>query len=70
MYDAVTMRVFQRFSDLHCAAQRLPGRHRSSKRFSLNILHHEVVGADIVERTDVRMIQGCDGAGLSSETIR
>ena len=54
--------VLQHEADRKCAFLQ-PG----GESFALHQLHHEVIGTDIVERADVRMIQCGDGARLALE---
>ena len=39
------------------------------ERRSLEVLHHEVVGPDVMQDADVRMAQRRDGAGLLLEAL-
>jgi len=48
---------FQRVGDLMRDAQRFLQRHRPLRRFALNVLHHQVIRAHIMQRADIRMIQ-------------
>jgi hypothetical protein len=43
--------------------------YRSRQGVALNQLHHQVVGPDVVERADVRMIEGRDRTNLAVETL-
>ena len=36
---------------------------------ALNVLHHQVAGANIVQRADVRMVQRGDRMGFAFETL-
>ena len=38
-------------------------------RLAFDVLHHQVVRADVVELADVGMIQGGDGAGFALEAF-
>ena len=44
-------------------------RHLFAERRSFDQFHHQVVGSDVVEMADVRMIQRGDGAGFAFETF-
>jgi hypothetical protein len=64
----------ERVRDLRTVSQHLVHRQWSRpnprrQRFALDQLHHEVVGPDIVERADVRVIECCDGTCLAVETL-
>jgi hypothetical protein len=43
---------------------------RRPDRLAVDVLHDEIVGADVVEVTDVRMIQRRDRAALALEAFR
>jgi hypothetical protein len=43
-------------------------RYRSFQRRSLDELHHDVIRTDIVDLTDVRMIESCNGPGFAIKT--
>ena len=47
-----------------------PSLQQRGKRLPLDQLHHQVVRPDIVQRADMRVIQGGDGAGFAIETCR
>jgi len=40
----------------------------SAQRAPINVFHDEVVGPHVVERTVMRVIQGCDGLSLALMT--
>jgi hypothetical protein len=42
---------------------------RSAKRRALHILHHQIVGTDVVQRADVRMIQRRNRLGFPLEAV-
>src|SRR5262249_22318242 len=44
-------------------------RKRSTERFTLDKLHHQIVWSHIIKRTDVRMIQRSDGQGFAREAL-
>jgi len=41
----------------------------AGERRALDVLHHQIVEADVVQRADVRMIQRGDGAGFPLEAL-
>ena len=51
------------------SAHRVLGRQRAAQRRAVDVLHHQVVRADVVQRADVRMVQRGDRARLLLETI-
>jgi hypothetical protein len=68
---AVTVRVIERLGDLNRKMDDVANRQRSplepgGQRLPFDVLHHQegsvAVPADVVERADVRMVQGGDGA--------
>ena len=68
MDDAPVVRGVERIQDLLGQCDRLRDRHRSPQRFALDELHDEVVGPDVVERADMRMIERGNGASLALKT--
>ena len=44
-------------------------RQRSFDGSALDVLHHQVVRADVVERADVRVVEGGDGTGFALEAL-
>jgi hypothetical protein len=74
MHDAFGMRRGQGIGDFRAMEQGLFDREPAAfqlfrQRFAGQQLHHQVVGADVVERTDVAVIQGGDRAGFSLESL-
>src|SRR5215471_17858659 len=69
MGDALPMRSIERAADLYCVGKRPVERQRPSERPAVDILHDQVIGADIIQSADVRMIQRGDGASLPLETF-
>ena len=76
--DAGAMRGLECRGDLTGVAQRLRERERSGgeprgERVPVQQLHHDVVGAavdaDVVDRADVRVVEGGDRARLAGEAI-
>src|SRR5688572_24453740 len=51
-------------------SQRIVQRHRPAKRCALHILEDEIARADVVELTDVRMVQRGDGPRFLLETAQ
>ena len=69
MRDASLVRGFQRVGDLPRDAQSFIERHRPFRRFALDVLHHQVIWADVVQRANVGMIQRRDRARLLLEAF-
>ena len=69
MQDALRVRHFQRLDDVRGDAQGLVEGQRTMERRSLEVLHHEVVGPDVMQDADVGMAQRRDGAGLLLEAL-
>ena len=72
--DAAVVRRLQRVGDLPGERQRFVDRDRRranavGERRTVNQLHHEIVGPDVVQRADVRMVERGDGAGLPLEAV-
>ena len=73
MDDAARVRCRQGVGNLRAVEQGFVHRPRAflehaGQRLTLDQLHHQVVRAHIVERADVRMVQGRDGAGFAGES--
>ena len=74
MRDALLVRGFERVGDLFGNGQRFIEGNRAlfdalRQRLTLHQFHHQVVGADVVERADVGVIQGSDRAGFRLEAL-
>ncbi len=69
MNDADAVRGIQGLSDFGRIAHRCFEGKRALHGMALDVLHYEIVGADVEERTDVRMVQCGDRAGLALETL-
>ena len=67
--DAFAVRGIQRIGNLDGVLQRLIERQRPFERLALDVLHHQVVRADVVELADVGMIQRGDRARLALEAF-
>ena len=76
MHDAVPVRVIERGRDFRGVPQGLIERQRAARearrqRLAFEVLHDEKDGAvglaDVVQRTDVRVIERGDGPGLPGE---
>src|SRR5262245_14124771 len=67
--DAPLMRRFQRFGDLPRDGQRFGQCDGTGQRRALDVLHHQIVGADVVQRADVGMIQCGHRAGFPLEAL-
>src|SRR4029077_19323402 len=70
MDDALAMRGGQCFRDLHRQLQRLAHGQRPFEGGTLDVLHHQIVGPDVVELTDARMVQRRNRASLALESLR
>jgi hypothetical protein len=67
--DSGLMGGGERVGDLHGGVQqpaRVAGR---SHGRTIHELHHQIIGADVVNLADVGMVQGGDGAGLAFEAV-
>jgi len=60
MDDVLRVRSIERVGDLSAVFQRLIERQRSCEWRAVDVLHDEVVRADVVEGADVRMVQRRD----------
>src|SRR5215469_15924429 len=69
MRDAFPMCGIQSIEDLSRVFHSLFHGKRSSHRSSLNELHDQVVGADIVKMANVRMVEGSDYLRFLSESF-
>jgi hypothetical protein len=69
MHDPAPVRRIQRIEYLFRVFDCFIERQRTSKRLAVDVLHNEVVGSDIMERADVRMIQGGNGARLTLKAL-
>jgi hypothetical protein len=65
--NAACVCFFQRPSDLNRKPHGLFRRQRTLERLALDVLHHQIVRADIVQRANVRMVQRGDRARLLVE---
>ncbi|OFW47357.1 MAG: hypothetical protein A3J29_23325 [Acidobacteria bacterium RIFCSPLOWO2_12_FULL_67_14b] len=65
--DALVVRGLEGAGDLDGQRRRPIRCDRSMQRKALDVLHHEIVGADVVQRADMGMVQRGDGAGLALE---
>ena len=69
MGDAFLVRVVECGANLHRVLQCLIDRQGSLEGRPLDVLHHQVVGTNIVQRTDVRMIQRANGFSFTLESL-
>jgi hypothetical protein len=74
MRDALLMRGLEPVGDLPCDGKRFLQRNRPfldscRERRPFDQLHHQVVGAHVVERANVGMVQRTDDAGLTLEAL-
>ena len=70
MDDALAMRGGQRLRDLHRQPHRIAHGHRPFEGGALDVLHHQIVGPDVVQLADVRMVQRRNRASLALESLR
>ena len=73
MNDARAVRLVESFRDLRAILENVGNRHWTAldpvgERLTLEQLHHQVGIADVVQRTDIRMIELRDDARLALET--
>jgi hypothetical protein len=74
MDDAFEMRRFERRRDLRGQPQRFGGRERprilgADDRHAVDVLHHQIVWADIVNLADVGMVECGDCLGFAPESF-
>ena len=70
MRDALLVRRLEGVANLHGVLQCLRERQGSSERRALDVLHHQVVRADVVQGADVGMVQRGHGVGFALEAFR
>ena len=70
MGDALSMRGIESIENLAGVFDGLLQRKRTIQRRALNKLHYQIIGADIVELADVRMIQRGHRARFALEPFR
>jgi hypothetical protein len=68
--NAAAVRRFQGACDLERQWQCLFGRHRSPWGLAVDVLEHQIPGADVVKLADVRMIQRSDRACFIFESTQ
>ena len=69
MYHPLAVRRLQRLANLRPVLEHFIERQRAFQSLALDILHHQIVGADVIQRADMRVIQGGDGPRLALETF-
>ena len=69
MCDALGVRGGERAGDLPGVLQGFLHRKRTFKWRAFDVLHDQVIRADVVQRTNVGMIQRRDGFGFSLEAF-
>src|SRR5262249_32246196 len=69
MNDASPMRLLQSACDLNRQTYGLLRWQRNLKRFAVDVLHHQIIRADIVQLADVGMIQRRNSARFRLEAI-
>ena len=67
--DAIAVRGVEGFEDLAGVLDSFFDGQRSFEGDALDVLHDEVIGADVVELADVGVIEGGDGAGFAIEAF-
>lgn len=67
--DSRIMRCFEGVGNLTSDAQRFIEGQRAFRRFAFDVLHDEVVRADVMEGADVGMIERGDGLRFELETL-
>src|SRR5579871_5644831 len=67
MNDAFAVRGLQSAGDLQSDPDCVLGRLRTVERRAFDVFHHKVIGPHVVERANVRMIQGSDRASFLFE---
>ncbi len=70
MSDAFLVRGIERGANLRGILQCLIDRQRPLESRALDVLHYKVIGTDIVERTNVGMVQRSDSACFALEALR
>src|SRR6516162_3419386 len=74
MDDPLAVRRVERTRNFDADLERLVERERTfpnavRESLALDVLHHEKVGADVVERADVRMVERSYGVGFAFESL-
>jgi hypothetical protein len=70
MSDALGVRGLKRGSDLYGQTQCVANRQRTfGQRLAIHQLHHDIVGADIIDLADVGVIKGGYGFGFARKSI-
>jgi hypothetical protein len=77
VHDAAAVRLVQRVRDFDSDAQRFLRRERLARQaggqgLALQVLHHQkgdtILAANVIEHTDVGVLQAGDGLGLALKT--
>ncbi len=69
MRDLLAVRGVERITDLRRVFQCLFERQGTFKRFTFDVLKHEVIRPHIVQRANIRMIERRDRAGFALEAL-
>ena len=74
MHDAGFVSGCKRIGDADTDSQRILrthalGRNQAVQTLPVDELHHKVIGTDVVEGADIRMVQGSDGPGLARKAV-
>jgi hypothetical protein len=67
--DAFAVRRVERVQNLRRVVDGLLQRKRSAERSAVDELHHEIIGPDVVELADVRMIERRDESRFALESL-
>ena len=70
MGDALLVRGVEGFQDLHTEFEGLFDWQRTLKRGAIDEFHDQVIRADVIELTDMGMVQRRDGSGFIFESLR
>src|SRR6516225_4393769 len=69
MGNALLVRGIQRIAYLHRVLQGLIEWQRPLERRALDVFHHQVVGSNVEQRTNVGMIQRGDGSDFAIKAL-
>ena len=69
MQDAPRMRCLQRRRDLQCHVHGLRMRQRPARRLPFEVFQHEVIGADVIDLANMRVIQSGNRASFQLKTM-
>ena len=69
MRDAVSVCGVESVGNLNCESQGLWQWQRTAKGNALDVIHHQIIWADIVQCTDMRMVQRRNDSGFAFEAV-